>query len=55
MQEEKISRHLKVPYLEITYNDKKYYLCNNGVLFADSEYMDYADLNAEYEDRKSVV
>ena len=49
--EEKISRHLKVPYLEISYNGKKYYLCNNGVLFADSEYMDYADLNAEYERR----
>ena len=51
MLEEKISRHLKIPYVEITYNDKKYYLCNNGVLFADSEYMDYADLNAEYERR----
>ena len=51
MLEEKISRHLKIPFVEITYNDKKYYLCNNGVLFADSEYMDYADLNAEYERR----
>lgn len=52
MVEEKISRHLKIPYVEITYKDKKYYLCHNGVLFADSEYMDYADLNAEYERRE---
>lgn len=51
MLEEKISRHLNIPFVEITYNDKKYYLCSNGVLFADSEYMDYADLNAEYERR----
>lgn len=48
----KISKHLKIPYVEITYKDKKYYLCHNGVLFADSEYMDYADLNAEYERRE---
>ena len=52
MLDEKISRHLKIPYVEITYKDKKYYLCHNGVLFADSEYMDYADLNAEYERRE---
>lgn len=52
MIDEKISRHLKIPYVEITYKDKKYYLCHNGVLFADSEYMDYADLNAEYERRE---
>lgn len=52
MLEEKISKRLKVPYVEVTYNDKKYYLCNNGVIFADSEYMDYADLNAEYERRQ---
>ena len=51
MLEEKISRHLKIPYVEIVYKDKKYYLCDNGVLFADSEYMEYADLNAEYERR----
>ena len=51
MLEEKISKHLKIPFVEITYKDKKYYLCSNGVLFADSEYMDYADLNAEYERR----
>ena len=52
MIDEKISKHLKIPYVEITYKDKKYYLCHNGVLFADSEYMDYADLNAEYERRE---
>ena len=52
MLEERISRNLKIPYVELTYNGKKYYLCHNGVLFADSEYMDYADLNAEYERRE---
>jgi len=52
MLEEKISKRLKVPYVEVTYNDKKYYLCNNGVIFADEEYLDYADLNAEYERRE---
>lgn len=52
MLEEKISKRLKVPYVEVTYNNKKYYLCNNGVIFADSEYMDYADLNAEYARRQ---
>ena len=51
MLEEKISRHLNIPFVEIMYNNNKYYLCNNGVLFADSEYMEYADLNAEYERR----
>ena len=51
MLEEKISRHLKIPYVELERNGKKYYLCNNGVIFADSEYMDFADLNAEYERR----
>lgn len=51
MLEEKISRHLNIPFVEIMYNNKKYYLCNNGVLFADSEYMEYTDLNAEYERR----
>ena len=51
MLDEKISRHLKIPYVELERNGKKYYLCNNGVIFADSEYMDFADLNAEYERR----
>ena len=52
MLDEKISKRLKVPYVEVTYNNKKYYLCNNGVIFADEEYLDYADLNAEYERRE---
>ena len=52
MLKEKISKRLKVPYVVVTYNDKKYYLCNNGVIFADEEYLDYADLNAEYERRE---
>ena len=52
MLEEKISKRLKVPFLEIERNGKKYYLCNNGVIFADKEYLDYADLNAEYERRE---
>ena len=51
MLEEKISKHLKIPYVELERNGKKYYLCNNGVIFADSEYLDFADLNAEYERR----
>jgi hypothetical protein len=51
MLDEKISKHLKIPYVELERDGKKYYLCNNGVIFADSEYMDYADLNAEYERR----
>lgn len=51
MLDEKISKHLKIPYIELERNGKKYYLCNNGVIFADSEYMDFTDLNAEYERR----
>lgn len=50
--EEKTSKHLGIPFIELEVNSKKYYLCHNGVLFADSEYMDYADLNAEYERRE---
>ena len=52
MLEEKISKRLKVPYVEVAYNGKKYYLCNNGVIFADEEYLDYANLNVEYERRE---
>ena len=52
MLEEKISKRLKVPYVEVTYNGKKYYLCNNGVIFADEEYLDYANLNVEYARRE---
>ena len=52
MLEEKISNRLKVPYIEVEHNGKTYYLCNNGVIFAGKEYLDYADLNAEYERRE---
>lgn len=52
MLEEKISNRLKVPYVEVEHNGKTYYLCNNGVIFAGKEYLDYADLNAEYERRE---
>ena len=51
MLEEKISNRLKVPYVEIEHNGKTYYLCNNGVIFAGKEYLDFSDLNAEYERR----
>ena len=51
MLEEKISKRLKVPYVELERNGKTYYLCNNGVIFADKEYLEFADLNAEYERR----
>lgn len=51
MLEEKTSKHLGVPFIELEIREKKYYLCYNGVLFSDAEYMDYADLNAEYERR----
>ena len=52
MLEEKISRRLKVPYVELERNGKIYYLCSNGVIFADKEYLDFGDLNAEYERRE---
>lgn len=52
MLEEKISKHLKVPYVELERNGRTYYLCNNGVIFADKEYLEFADLNAEYERRE---
>ena len=51
MLTEKTSKHLGVPFIELEIRGKKYYLCYNGVLFSDAEYMDYADLNAEYERR----
>jgi hypothetical protein len=51
MLEEKISKRLKVPYVELKRNGKTYYLCNNGVIFADKEYLEFADLNTEYERR----
>lgn len=49
--EEKISKHLGVKFVELDIKGKKYYLCENGVIFADAEYMNYADLNVEYERR----
>ena len=52
MLDEKISKRLKVPYVELERDGKTYFLCNNGVIFADKEYLDYADLNAEYERRE---
>lgn len=52
MLDEKISKRLKVPYVELERGGKTYFLCNNGVIFADKEYLDYADLNAEYERRE---
>ena len=51
MLEEKTSKHLGVPFIELDVKGKKYYLCYNGVIFSDAEYMDFADLNAEYERR----
>lgn len=51
MLEEKISKHLGVKFVELDIKGKKYYLCENGVIFADAEYMNYADLNVEYERR----
>lgn len=49
---EKTSKHLGVPFVEIEHEGERKYLCYNGVLFKDSEYLDYADLNAEYERRE---
>lgn len=49
--EEKISKHLGVKFVELDIKGKKYYLCENGVIFSDAEYMNYADLNVEYERR----
>ena len=52
MLEEKISKRLKVPYVEFSRGGKTYYMCSNGVVFTDKEYLDFADLNAEYERRE---
>ena len=38
MLEEKVSKHLGVPYIEIKHEGELKYLCSNGVLFTDSEY-----------------
>ena len=52
MLEEKVSKHLGVPYIEIQHEGKLKYLCSNGVLFTDSEYKNYTDLSLEYERRE---
>ena len=52
MLEEKISKHLGVPYIEIQHEGELKYLCSNGVLFTDSEYKNYTDLSLEYERRE---
>lgn len=52
MLEEKISRNLGVPFVEIEHEGELKYLCCNGVLFTDAEYKDFPDLSAEYERRE---
>ena len=52
MLEEKVSKHLGVPYIEIQHEGELKYLCSNGVLFTDSEYKNYTDLSLEYERRE---
>lgn len=52
MLEEKISKHLGVPYIEIKHEGELKYLCSNGVLFTDSEYKNYTDLSVEYARRE---
>lgn len=48
--EEKLSKHLGIPYVYIP--EKKKFLCSNGVLFSMEEYKAGLDLNAEYERRE---
>lgn len=52
MLEEKVSKHLGVPFIEIEHEGELKYLCCNGVLFTDSEYKNYPDLSVEYERRE---
>lgn len=52
MLEEKISRNLGIPFVEIMHEGELKYLCCNGVLFTDSEYKNYTDLSVEYERRE---
>ena len=52
MLEEKVSKHLGVPYIEIQHKGELKYLCSNGVLFTDSEYKNYTDLSVEYTRRE---
>ena len=50
--EEKISKHLGVPFVVVQHEGEKKYLCCNGVLFNDNEYEGYPDLQLEYERRE---
>lgn len=52
MLEEKISKHLGVPYIYIP--SKRIFLCENGVPFTKEEYKDI-DINAEYEKGRKVM
>ena len=52
MLEEKVSKHLGVPFITIEHEGELKYLCCNGVLFTDSEYKNYTDLSVEYERRE---
>ena len=52
MLEEKISRNLGIPFVEIEHEGELKYLCSNGVLFSDAEYKNYPNLSVEYERRE---
>ena len=52
MLEEKISRNLGIPFVEIDHEGELKYLCSNGVLFTDAEYKNYPNLSVEYERRE---
>ena len=52
MLEEKVSKHLGVPFITIEHEGELKYLCCNGVLFTDSEYKNYTDLSVEYARRE---
>lgn len=52
MLEEKISRNLGIPFVEIEHDGELKYLCSNGVLFTDAEYKNYPNLSVEYERRE---
>ena len=52
MLEEKISKHLGVPFVVVQHEGEKKYLCCNGVLFNDNEYEGYPDLQLEYKRRE---
>lgn len=50
MLEEKISKHLGVPYIYLP--TEKKFLCENGVIFTKEEYDNGINVNKEYEIRK---